>query len=136
MKTFYTLTDEDTKYCNSRSKRFDTFEEAQKEAEQRVTINSTGARRAIFIMQAVAIVDNQPRVVQAHTTKITDTRPSFTPKPIRPVTYPDFIFRNDGVRFYHLKHKDPGYYTSEAQMFAPFKWSYDTLKASGAFLDI
>jgi hypothetical protein len=57
-KTFYTLTDRHTEYTNSRSKRFDSFEEAKKEAEFR--LSASQSCKGIYILEAIALVEPVP----------------------------------------------------------------------------
>ena len=52
-RRFFTLTDQDTQYTNSRSQRFNTFEEAKQEAEARI---KRDRNEGVYILQAVALV--------------------------------------------------------------------------------
>lgn len=56
-QTFCTITDKDTEYTNSRSKRM-TFDEAVEEAQRRISSNPR--HPGVFILQAVAIVKPKP----------------------------------------------------------------------------
>lgn len=59
MKPFYTITDQNTEHTNSRSKRFDSFNEAKDEAGRRLQRrDSTG----MIIMKAVALVTSSDPV--------------------------------------------------------------------------
>ena len=57
MKTFFTLTDVNTElaYTNSRSRRFNTEEEAIAEARERLTLGSSV--KGIFVLKAIGVVE-------------------------------------------------------------------------------
>ena len=62
METFFTVTDKDTCFTNSRSKRYPTFAEAEAEARCRLTLGGRDASGGgVYIMQAVALVELAPR---------------------------------------------------------------------------
>ena len=65
MNTFFTLTDRDTRYCNSRSERFDTFEQATRVAKARIALYAKehgGQHPGVIIMKSVAFVEPVPPV--------------------------------------------------------------------------
>jgi len=67
---FFTLTDGNTQFANSRSQRYSTFEAAEREAARRVG-NSTEMGKELFILRSVAVVRRKP--IATETVKITDT---------------------------------------------------------------
>ena len=59
MKKFYTITDEDTQNTNSRSQRFDSFEDAVAAATDRI-VHRQGDNRAVVILVSEAVVSPIP----------------------------------------------------------------------------
>lgn len=58
MKTFFTITAIDTTHCNDRSRRYETYQEAEKAAEYKVA--SGEKSQGAIIMQAIKVVTLKP----------------------------------------------------------------------------
>ena len=84
MNTFYTLTDKNTEYTNSRSQRFATLEQAREAAKQRIVraIESgelhrgEASRSGVYILRAVEFLEPEtPVVPPIRTTTLVSPRP-------------------------------------------------------------